>query len=507
MKKIILLCFSVFIFNACNNDFLETSPEHESTDGSFFVTKNHFRQAITGVYNSLRDHGYARSCWLMGEMRSDNTHYNYYSANRLVTWEEIANFLNTPQNEHTNNYWRVSYNAIAKANTVIDRIKDRNFSDEFKTGILGEAKFLRAYLYFELVKNFGGVPLNIHEVKSPEEAFIPRSTENEVYSQIMEDVKYAIDHLPTVTKFPADGKASKGAAKMLYAYVLMTKPERDYPEAEKQLKDILNMNYGLMDEYKDVFDTFKKNSKEHIFSIQYKMGDYGLESIFLYEFLPRTSDTELATGVKSSNNISNGGWNIPTQRMIDSYEAGDKRLNPSIAVAVGSSNDGEVLVYEDIVEVASPKIQQHAYAKPFINKYRWPHTKVNNTDDNWPVYRYADALLLLAESLVEQGRGGEAAPYVNEVRKRAGLAEVSVITAEVVANERKHELAFENHRWHDLLRTGKAIEVMTEYGKYIKGIDIQVPKNAYNITKEMLVFPIPYREISVNPSITQNPGY
>jgi hypothetical protein len=507
MKKIRLYCLSLLLLNSCGNEFLITAPEDKSTDGTFYITENHFRQAVTAIYNPLRDHSYASSCWLMGEMRSDNTHYNHYSANRLLTWEDVTNFINTSQNEHTNNYWRVSYIAIARANTVIDRIEDKNFPDMFKEEILGEARFLRAYLYFELVKNFGGIPLNLHEVKSPEEAFLPRNTVDEVYSQIIEDVKYAIDKLPAVTNFPADGRATGGAAKMLYAYVMMTKPQRDYPEAEKQLKDLLNMDYDLLDDYKDVYDTSRKNSKEHIFSIQYMMGDYGMESIFLYEFLPRTSDTELATGVKSANNINTGGWNIPTQQMIDSYEPGDKRLHPSIAVAVGSSTNGEVLVYEDILEVGDPKIEQHAYAKPFINKYRWPHTKVNNTDDNWPVYRYADALLLLAENLVEQGRTSEAAQYVNKVRNRAGLSDISTVTAEVVANERKHELAFENHRWHDLLRTGKAIEVMTEYAAYIKSVDRMIPANGYNISQEKLLYPIPYREIVTNPDITQNPGY
>lgn len=507
MKNIILLCFTVLLFNSCGNDFLVTAPEDELTDEIFFVTEDHFRQATTGIYQPLRDHFYARSCWHMGEMRSDNTHYNYYSPDRRTTWEDIANFLEDSNNDHVSDYWRISYNAIAKANTVIDRMEGKDFSEEFKAGILGEARFLRAYVYFGLVQYFGGVPINISEVKSPEQAFIPRNTVEEVYNQIIEDVKFAIDNLPIVSEFPSDGKATKGAAKMLYAYVLMTKPTRNYPEAEKQLKDILNMNYGLLDDYKDVFDTSKKNSKEHIFSIQYMMGDYSLESMFLYEFLPRTSDTELATGVKYANNIGTGGWNIPTQQMIDSYEPGDLRLNPSIAVAVGNSSDGEVLVYEDILEVGDPKIKQHTYARPFINKYRWPHVKVNNTNDNWPIYRYADALLLLAENLVEQGKAEEAAQYINQVRKRAGLPNVSNVTAEIVAKERKHELAFENHRWQDLLRTGKALEVMTEYAKYIKSVDIMIPSNGYNLSPDKLLFPIPYREIATNPQIIQNQGY
>jgi hypothetical protein len=114
---------------------------------------------------------------------------------------------------------------------------------------------------------------------------------------------------------------------------------------------------------------------------------------------------------------------------------------------------------------------------------------------------------LLAECLVEQGRAGDAAPYVNQVRARAGLPAVTTINAEVVANERRHELAFENHRWYDLLRTGKAIEVMTAYGKYIKTIDTELPERTYQIKPEYLLYPIPYNELQLNDQLKQNPGY
>lgn len=104
-------------------------------------------------------------------------------------------------------------------------------------------------------------------------------------------------------------------------------------------------------------------------------------------------------------------------------------------------------------------------------------------------------------------RAGDTAPYVNQVRARAGLPAVTTINAEVVANERRHELAFENHRWYDLLRTGKAIEVMTAYGKYIKTIDTELPERTYQIKPEYLLYPIPYNELQLNDQLKQNPGY
>ena len=104
-------------------------------------------------------------------------------------------------------------------------------------------------------------------------------------------------------------------------------------------------------------------------------------------------------------------------------------------------------------------------------------------------------------------QASEAVQYVNQVRTRAGLSSVSTITADIVANERRHELAFENHRWYDLLRTGKAIEVMTAYGKYIKTVDKELTDRTYNITADKLLYPIPYRELQINKALVQNPGY
>ena len=133
--------------------------------------------------------------------------------------------------------------------------------------------------------------------------------------------------------------------------------------------------------------------------------------------------------------------------------------------------------------------------------------KIKNTDDNWPIYRYSDVLLSLAECLVYQNKNSEALPFINQVRNRAGLQSLTTVNEEAIAMERKHELAFENHRWFDLLRTGKAIEVMTEHGKQMKALYPYLAERTYQITEEKLLFPIPYRELQINTLLEQNPGY
>ena len=125
---------------------------------------------------------------------------------------------------------------------------------------------------------------SFHAVTSSADAFPAQAETNQVYDTIISDVKDAIDKLPTVS-FPQDGSATKGAAKMLYAYVLLTKPEKDYVEAQKQLEDITKMKYDLLENYADVFNTSMKNSVEHIFSIQYMQGNYGMQSDWLYSFM------------------------------------------------------------------------------------------------------------------------------------------------------------------------------------------------------------------------------
>lgn len=508
IKKIFSLLFIATIMASCSGDFIDIPPQHYPSEATFFKTKDQFEQAINGIYNSLRGVS-ARQGYLMGEMRSDNTHYTRYKADRglhIQYRENIADFIVDDQNQWTGEMYYVCYGGIYRANKVLAYITESGFDTEFQNQIIGQAKFLRAFFYFQLVQCFGDVCLYLDPVSGFDNAFLPRSPVADVYTQIISDVTEAIEKLPAV-KFPQNGAATKGAAKMLYAYALMTKPNRDYSAAEAQLKDILGMGYELLADYADVFDTSKKNGKESIFEIQYQMGDQGQQSNWLYFFIPKTKNAEIITGVPDCSTLLTGGWNVPTPAMIESYEEGDLRVNPSIAVAVGSLDDASALVVEDVLQVGDPKIKEYETALPFVNKYRHAHSKRENTDDNWPVYRYADALLLLAECLVEQSRAAEAAPYVNQVRKRAGLPEVTTITAEVVANERKHELAFENHRWYDLLRTGKAIEVMTEFAKYIKTFDPELPDRTYQIKQEYLLYPIPYRERQINEQLTQNPGY
>jgi tetratricopeptide (TPR) repeat protein len=486
-------------------------PESSVTSANFYKTEAQFNQALNGAYAAVREVKGSVAAWTMGEMRSDNTHLEFNVTNRGPQYieREYADFF---MDESTSGTIASKYNSnyigIARVNNLLEYISTAGLNDQFVESITGQAKFLRALFYFDLVRYFGGVPLYVKAVKGAGDAYLPRSSVEEVYKVITDDLQEAIQKLPE-TSFPQNGRATKGAGRMLLADVYLTL--KNYTLAEAELKSITQMGYSLLPEYASAFNLSNKNSIESIFEVQYQQGNQGQQSNFLYHFLPLSADVSMMTGIASQNR-QGGGWNTPTFEMIDSYEPGDKRLDASIGIAEGTGVVGNMFIEELKSPVGYVKpAGKRVY--PFIKKYLNPHSLEQNTDDNFPIYRYSDALLSLAEVLNEQGKSAEALTYLNPVRTRAGLAAATetdqALLRDIIAHERRVEFAFENKRWLDLVRTGKAIEVMTKNGQYIKNFhagESYLPDISYNVTPNRLLFPIPNREILIG-NLEQNPGY
>lgn len=503
MKKIFFIMTVIgFTVSSCKKSFIDLAPEDQISAATFYQTEAQFRQAVAAAYEPLRD--LMNNDYFTSEMRSDNTGYQPYPSNRGTAYvyrENIADFTDDPTNSYTNAVYFHCYKSISRANIIIERLAGAAIDEGARASIDGQAKFLRAWNYFKLVRLFGAVPLYLKEVKNAGDAFLPRSSVEEVYSQIIEDAKDAVEELNPPASFPQSGEATKGAAVMLLAEVYMTMPQKNYEEAEKLLLTLTTMGYGLEDNYADVFDPSNKNGKESIFEVQYLAGlQGGQQSNFIYQFLPRSKNTSIVTGVVT-NNSGAGGWNTPTQNLIDSYEPGDKRLDISIGIVEGTYDASDLFTYSADKSAVNYTPAAGKIGVPYIKKYRHTHSDPNNTNDNFIIYRYADALLLLAEALNEQGKAG-VLTHLNQVRDRAFGAGVSPVTTtdkaelrEIIAHERRVELAFENHRWHDLVRTGKATAVMNAY------------RPELNVTAEKLLFPIPQSERELNPELTQNGGY
>jgi hypothetical protein len=349
----------------------------------------------------------------------------------------------------------------------------------------------------------------LEEITAPDQAFKPRNTAEEVYDQIVKDLVTAIPILPVVTAFPQTGRATKGAAKVLLAYAYMSQGIRNYAGAETELLDVTRMNYSLLQDYASVFDPNNKNSSESIFEVQY-MSDLvsGQQSDFAWIFIPKTLNSEILTGYHGGTMNIFSGWNVPTQEMVDSYEPGDKRLPASIAVVEGTISGVEDFTAKGIKSPVNYTPTAGITTRYMIKKYfHPPYITEFNTPDNFPIFRYSGALLLLAECLVQENKNAQALPYLNQVRQRAGLPPLAEATMDNVANEMRHELAFENHRWTDLIRIGKAIEVSNAKGVRLKALYGWLLPASFNVTPDKLIFPIPARELQINTQLTQNPGY
>ncbi|MGF6846818.1 hypothetical protein QFZ51_002053 [Chitinophaga sp. W3I9] len=518
MKKIsyLILVILSLVEISCKKFLAEVNPNNV-TLGSYFKTQNDYDLAVNGAYSQLRGLYNNRSAWVMGEMRSDNTHYDYKSSDQAVATVNryaVADFLDDKYNNQTPPKWNLGFNAISAANVIIDHIDDIKLSDANRNAILGQAKFIRALVYFDLVRYYGGLPIYKHAPLNREETYIPRSSAQEVYDLIIADATDAAAKL-SATTFPQTGRATKGAALTLLGDVYLTL--KKYDLAENALKQVTAMGYALFPGYGDAFQLVNKNGKESIFEIQFNTGlavpQANVEAS-VYNFLPRMVNTTVVTGVNFNSVTTVGGFNTPTQDLINAYESGDQRLDASIAIAEGTFNatdDFTATAVKSAVDYTAPAGK---VGRPFPKKYLHTHTIGNQTNDNWPVYRYSEVLLLLAESLNQQGKSGEALPYLNAVRERAFGDALHNITSTnqaalqtVILNERRVELAFENKRWLDLVRTGNAIAVMNAFGVRQKAKYSYLQAGSYNVTQNRLLFPIPNAEVLLNDKLTQNPGY
>lgn len=503
MKHIIAIAsISLCLLSAssCKKGFLDKTDPTRIGTGVFYQDVAQVNRAINGVYGQLQS--ITSVNYIFKEMISDNTTIDLNPSDRggAAGWEAFEYSTVNPGNGEITNLWNRYYSAMYNVNLALEKLEASPIDDANKKVLDAELRFLRGFLYFDLVRYFGNVVIVTNTFKSPAEAFeLVRSTsESEVYTQIENDLKAAVEGLPAKADQAAalKGRATKGAALATLGEMYLTL--KKYPEAVTTLQQMLPMGYSLLPNYADVFNPGMKNHAESVFEIQYQgNNDLGEQSNFMYVFAPRESGNTIVgfTGQGLS------GRNIPTRDMINAYEADD--LRKDVSLKEGFTKDGQF------------------YPVPYVNKYNHPHTIAGRTDDNWPIYRYADVLLMLAEAINEaSGPSGDAEGYLNAVRSRAGLDPLNGLSKDAfrtaVLKERRVELAFENHRWFDLKRTMTPSELavfMNAHGAAEKA-NPTVPRGGvafneqdYIYTPHEYLFPIPASEIRVNEKLTQNEGY
>ena len=508
MKKRYLLFTLFLLCMSCSDDFITKKPPSDLNSDGFYKTETDMNQAVLSAYGNLRSL-YNQQYVRLGEIRSDNTTYSWLSGNPANEKgiDEFASPL-LPENNFLTSCWDDSYKTILRCNIVIGRIGNIEFKSEaLKAQYTAEARFLRALIYFKLNQVFGGYGVNgellgavkvDREITQVEAYELGRVSLQEMYDLIVEDLKFAESNLPESYGSTDVGRVTKGGAAALLGKVYMTmagyplnKGDEYYKLAINQFKSVVdNPRYSLVATYKDLFEVSNKNTSESLFEVQYKKGTQGgaTGSPWNNNFAPRFSDKEIVlVGDK-------GGENSPTQDMSNAYEVGDPRKYVSMRDGWTNAKTG---AWEN---------------EKYVCKYYDVASSGSDNDNNWIELRLADIYLLYAEALVRtNGDKQTAINYVNKIRERARntpgdpditpaadllrdytLSDFSTSNDLLLAieKERRVELAFENHRWFDLIRTGRAVEVMRSKG--------------FHLNETNLICPIPQKQIDVNPKLTQN---
>ena len=481
--NLIAIALLGFSFSSCS-DFLEQNPQTDLSENDFYKTADDILSAVNGAYSSLQEGDIYGNWYVFGEIPSDNTR-NQLSGS-VTTQNEFDQFYIDTQNSMIANFWKAAYKVINRTNTILGRIDGIEINTELANRYKLECKFIRALMYFNLVRVYGDVPLVLKEISISESYDILREPKENVYNQIIADLKEAQD-LPVSYSTAEDGRATQGAAKALLANVYMTLHK--YAEAETILAEIINSGrYSLLentpgslniDGYKNVFSPVNHNSKEGIFEIQFLKGGYGEGSNYANNFAPENSGTNVvAVG-------GTGGNNIPEMDIYNAYEEADLRRDFSMSLGYYDNRKNNEWV-------------ESRYVCKFMDV---PYQN-NDASNNYPVIRYADVILMYAEALNQNGKTAEACKYLNMTRRRGfgyQTTETSPVDLQttdkaqfalMVEQERRVELAFENHRWFDLIRTGRAVEVMRSKG--------------FSLNETNLICPIPQKQIDVNPKLTQN---
>jgi hypothetical protein len=514
MKKYIYLAASalvLFAFTSCEDELTQL-PLSQGTIENFYVTPGDFVQARNATYSvafhGAGTYGYANRVLNLSETRSDNL---YATTTASREWEGINSFYtNISTNTYVKEAYYSNYNAINKANQLLEKIAEKGdqifTTPADKTTMAAEAHFLRAFCYFDLVRWFGRVPLIERTMTAPEAGIIKRTPVAEVYDFIISDLQQAIADLPPSYDIANYGRVTKYGAKALLGIVYMTRSSPTYgidgptlglnewDKAYQQLNDIKTSGlYAFGADYEAIFkvegNVVNNPNKENVLTIPYTQSlPLSVGGNFMVEvgYEPYFASVNLSPqGSLEAKPISTG--------FLSMFAANDKRkiygIATSYTVATGT--------------------YKGSYTLPVFKKYI-DATRYGNGREDWGVdfmvTRYTDVLMMMAECTLHGGGGSQADvdAIVNQVRTRAGVTPDAVnITLDQLFNERRKEFFSEGTRWFDLIRSGKAVEIMNAW-KAAEDTDGKIR----TIDNNALIYPIPLQEILAVPGLyEQNPGY
>lgn len=446
---------------SCGDSFFDLEPASSVTIDKVYKTASDYNVAVIGCYAKLQSqvNFYTECC----EYRSDNLSLGAPTAGTQDRYD-IDHFTEKPSNGILSSYWANFNNNVYRCNLLLDQIDGANFAENLKKQYKGEAMFIRALNYFNMYRIWGGVPATKHVVSAAEALKVARYSDEQMFDLIAGDLKEIVDnnYLPETYSSADMGRATSGAAKALLGKVYLT--FHKWTEAKDILSQLIG-KYQLVSPIAQVFDVDNKNNNEIIFAVHFNKEIEGEGHSYWYNLTNASDDTN------------------QTSSLLNTFPTGDTRK--------------DLITYVQVEKNVR-----------LMNKYYDTKSSTFKTVGNDQILlRYADVLLMYAEALNEiqydASEGSLALKYLNAVRQRAGISNLTVKQLPTqekfrkgILVERQREFPYEGQRWFDLVRMGFAKSVMAENGVEIK--DYQ------------LLFPIPQQEIEKvgdKSILWQNPGY
>ncbi|MFA6127505.1 MAG: RagB/SusD family nutrient uptake outer membrane protein [Bacteroidales bacterium] len=484
ISAILMIGASLTMLNACK-DFLTEDLKGSFSSATFYQNDKQAVQALNGVYHAITFCTFNNAIWVFGDIASDDAVKGGNPGDQAeITY--IDEFTADANNGIISNYWRFAYEAIARANNVITSVPGVPMDEAQKNRIIGEAKFIRAYTYFNLVNVFGKVPLKLLPQLTFETIHVPLSEIADIYQQIEQDLTDAAAVLPVSYNSPDIGRVTRGAALAMLGKANLYQEKWAAALSSFQQVDALG-EYQLLPGYGDIFKLKSENNRESIFEIQHLSNQNPFTGSALNQwFAPPTE----------------GGYyfDAPTQGLVDAFETTtDGKVDPRLDVSIG--RDGQLWLNG---EIFSGSLSPTGF---LTKKHQQPLSEVSSSlkgdgDLNYIYLRYADVLLMKAEAFNEINNADSAKANLNRVRQRARasfdgtppeglLADVTASDQNglriAIQKERRVELAQEFHRYFDLMRWGKTI------AESALGPDFNYETKRY--------FPIPQAEIDSNQGI------
>lgn len=462
MKKILVLAsLATLLMTSCGDSFFDLEPASSVTIDKVYKTASDYNVAVIGCYAKLQSqvNFYTECC----EYRSDNLSLGVPTAGTQDRYD-IDHFTEKPSNGILSSYWANFNNNVYRCNLLLDQIDGANFAENLKKQYKGEAMFIRALNYFNMYRIWGGVPATKHVVSAAEALKVARYSDEQMFDLIAGDLKEIVDnnYLPETYSSADMGRATSGAAKALLGKVYLT--FHKWNEAKDVLSQLIG-KYQLVSPIAQVFDVDNKNNNEIIFAVHFNKEIEGEGHSYWYNLTNASDDTN------------------QTSSLLNTFPTGDARK--------------DLITYVQVEKNVR-----------LMNKFYDTKSSTFKTVGNDQILlRYADVLLMYAEALNEiqydASEGSLALKYLNAVRQRAGISNLTVKQLPTqekfrkgILVERQREFPYEGQRWFDLVRMGFAKSVMAENGVEIK--DYQ------------LLFPIPQQEIEKvgdKSILWQNPGY